>query len=165
MHPLIHPIPKLTATLLTINKHQIRSSWRQKLQLIVRIGPQTIVWPYYHVYVYVVKASFPISPARAHLRNGEVCGVLYVAGLLVNQREGRVHALILGSVFALLIQGRFLRGRASLRLTVHWRRKHLLKKVQTTIHSVNDLGEQTSGTIAITKLTSVVKRFRQPHQS
>ncbi len=94
----------------------------------------------------------------SHLRNGEVCGVLYVAGLLVNQREGRVHALILGSVFALLIQGRFLRGRASLRLTVHWRRKHLLK-VQTTIHSVSDLGEQTSGTIAITKLTNVVKRF------
>lgn len=64
----------------------------------------------------------------SHLWNGEVSGILNVAGLLVQLREGRVHALVLTASLAVLVWNLLLWRGAALRLTVHWRREHLQGK-------------------------------------
>lgn len=61
----------------------------------------------------------------SHLRNGEVSGILNVARLVIQLREGRVHPLVLTAGLAVLFWSWLLRRGAPLGLTVHWRRKHL----------------------------------------
>lgn len=62
---------------------------------------------------------------RSHLRNWEVSGVLNVARLIIQLREGRVHPFILTAGLAVLFCSWLLRRGAPLGLAVHWRRKHL----------------------------------------
>lgn len=54
------------------------------------------------------------SCERSYLRNGEVSGVLNVARLLIQLREGGVHAFVLAPALVVLLWGRLLRGGASL---------------------------------------------------
>lgn len=61
----------------------------------------------------------------SHLRNREVSGILNVARLVIQLREGRVHPLVLTAGLAVLLWSWLLRRWAPLGLTVHWRRKHL----------------------------------------
>lgn len=54
------------------------------------------------------------SCERSYLRNGEVGGVLNVARLLIQLREGGVHAFVFAPGLVVLLWGRLLRGGAAL---------------------------------------------------
>lgn len=65
-------------------------------------------------------------------------GILNVARLLIQLREGRVHALFLAAGLAVLLWDWLLRRGASLGLTVHRRRKHLSRENKTEMTSLKD---------------------------
>lgn len=65
----------------------------------------------------------------SYLRNREVSGVLNVARLFIQLREGGIHALVLTAGLAVLLWSWLLRGGAPLGLTVHRRREHLQDKL------------------------------------
>lgn len=56
-------------------------------------------------------------------------GVLNVARLIIQLREGRVHPFILTAALAILLLSWFLRRRAPLGLAVHRWRKHLAHRM------------------------------------
>lgn len=65
------------------------------------------------------------SSEFSYLRNREVSGILNVARLLVQLREGRVHALVLTAGLAVLLCSGLLGRGAPFGLAVHRGREHL----------------------------------------